>query len=417
MRSQLGLLSRRLGGPRLASATMLDALGSGTVIPLGILFFTLHMHMRATTVGLGLTIGGGVSFLLAPVSGQLIDVVGAKRAMLLALLVAAAAEGSWVFVHSLPMLVLVQSVGSVFGGMGWNASTTWLAGRSEDGDLAMVMASQYSLRNFGFGAGGLLSTLALAAGGIGFDLAVYANAASYLIAAMLVAGVASPPARPLADERTDTTTIWTVLADTRYVALALLGSLIAFNQVGLQVILPLWVVDHTHAPRELVGLLFTFNTVLVVTCQLWFSRRVTELRDAPRAYGWATVAMLAAAGAYLSSHYVFRSAAIVLLATGTIMLTVTEMWASACGFVVSLKLAREEHRGKYLSIFGMGWAIEGTAGPTVGTSLVASGALLPWTVITAVVAVGTLGSAALVRRVPPEAPSPSVVSVTEEPAR
>jgi MFS family permease len=399
MRSQLGLFNRRLGGPRMASAMLLDSLGSGTVIPLGVLFFTLHMHMRATTVGLGLTIGGGVSFLLAPLAGQLIDVVGAKRAMLGSLVLAAASDGSWVLVHGLPALAAVSAAGSVFGGMSWNASATLLAGRSEESDLSMVMASQYSLRNFGFGAGGLLSTLALAAGGVGFDLAVYVNAASFLVAAVLVLGVPSAPPRASAERRADSTTIWTVLTDTRYVALALLGSLIAFNQTGLQVILPLWVVDHTHAPRELVGLLFTFNTVLVVTCQFWFSRRVTQLRDAPRAYGWGTAAMLVASAAYLSSHYVPGAAAIVLLGAGTLMLTVTEMWASAAGFVVTLKLAHEEHRGKYLSVFGMGWAIEGTAGPTVGTSLVASGALLPWTVIAAVVALGALGSAAVVRRV------------------
>ena len=52
------LLIRRLGGPRFTAALILDSLGSGVVMPLAVLFFTLHKHMPPTTVGLGITLGG-----------------------------------------------------------------------------------------------------------------------------------------------------------------------------------------------------------------------------------------------------------------------------------------------------------------------------------------------------------------------
>jgi MFS family permease len=404
----MSVWSRRLGGPRFAAGVLLDSLGSGTVLPLGILFFTLHEGMAPTTVGLGLTIGGAVSFVLAPAAGSLIDVLGPKRALLTGWVLSAGAAGSWVLVHNLLALALVTAVGGFVTGIGWNAVTILLTGASDESELPQVMATQYSLRNFGFGAGGLLSVLALAAGGIGFDLAVYANALSFLIAAALAAGTPAPP-RPRVADPEDTTTIWTVLTDWRYVSLSLLGSLIAFNQTGLQVILPLWVVLRTHAPRELVGLLFTLNTVLVVTGQLWFSRSVNELRDVARAYRCAAAAMVLAGAAYVGSHLVGEAPAIVLLTAGTVALTATEMWSSAASFVVSLRLAREEHRGKYLSVWGMGWGIEGTAGPTVGTALVSAGAVLAWPVIALAVGVGSLASGAIVRS--------ATRSVPEEPAR
>ena len=369
-------------------------------MPLGVLFFTVHMHMAPTVVGLGLTIGGGVSLLLGPVGGHLVDEIGPKRALLGSWLLSAAAAASWVLVHNLLVLAIVESVQALAGGVGWNAMTALLAARSDEAEMSTVMATQYSLKNFGFGAGGLLSTLALAGGGIGFDLAVYANAASFLLGALLIAAVPAPPrVRAATVDGEAPTTIWTVLTDWRYVSLALLGSLIAFNQVGLSVVLPLWVVLRTHAPRALVGLMFTLNTVLVVTVQLRVSGRIRRLTDVPRAFRLAALAMLVAAGAYFASHLVGAAAAIVLLFGGTVLLTATEMLASACAFVVSLQLARPGHRGKYLSVFGLGWAIEGMVGPTAGTALVDAGAIVPWAGIAAAVASGALVSAAIVRRV------------------
>ncbi|WP_249009659.1 MFS transporter [Conexibacter sp. DBS9H8] len=390
---------RRLGGPRFAGAIMLDALGSGTVMPLGILFFTLHQHMAATTVGLGLTIGGASSFLLAPVGGQIVDAIGAKRALIGTWLLSSLVAAGWLLVHTLAGLAVIEVVGSLCGGIGWNAGTIVLTARSAPEDQSMVMASQYSLRNFGFGAGGLLSTLALGLGGVAFDAAVLINAASFLIGAALAAGVSIPRRPARSDENPDPMTLWAVLRDGRYVSLAALGSLIAFNQVGLQVILPLWVVHRTAAPREIVGLLFTLNTILVVVGQLYFSRRVREVSDAPRAYLGAALAMIGAAVAYLASHYVGAPPAIALLMVGTLLLTVCEMWSQAASFVVSLGLAHPEHRGKYLSVFSMGWGIENTAGPTVGTALIAVGVFAPWAALAGIVAVGAGASAQLTRGV------------------
>ena len=400
MSLRAGELVARLGGPRLALAILLEALGTGTVMPLSVLFFTLHEHLPVTTVGLGLTIGGAVALLSAPFTGQFIDAVGPKRALLVSWIGAAAGAASWLAVHSLFSLTLVESVTAVFGGMGWNAGALFIAGRNDRDELSQVMAAQYSLRNLGFGLGGLLATVALAAGGTGFVAAVLINALSYVVAVGLALWVPAPPPRPVT-RQADATTIWTVLADRRYVALALLGSLIAFNQVGLSVVLPLWVVHHTAAPRALVGLLFALNTLMVVACTMSLSARFRRLADAPLAYLLAAVAMMLAAGAYLGAHPVGAFAAVVLLMLGTALLTLTEMLVSAATFVVSLGLADTAHQGKYLSVFGIGSAIEGMAGPTAGTALVSVGLLLPWPALALIVGTGALASAALVRGAEP----------------
>lgn len=395
--TRLTTLTGRLGGPRFAAAVLLDALGSGVMTPLSVLFFTLHEHMRPTTVGLGITIGGAAALVLAPLAGQMIDSLGAKHALLITWPVAAAAAASYVLVHDLLELALMQSVMRLASEVAWNSAATLLTGLSDEAELSRVMATQYSLRNLVYGAGGLLSVLALALGGVAYDIAAYGNAASFLIAALLALGVNAPQRRPPAADR-DPTTIWTVLTDVRYVSLALLGTLIAFHQVALLVVLPLWIVLQTHAPREVVGRLFTLNTIVVVICQVRVSAVVTDLADANRAYMGAVVAIVAAAGTYIAAHYAGAIGATALLVLGTVALTTTEMLASACEFVVSLGLAPAAHRGKYLSVFGIGWSIESMAGPAVGTALLSAGLLAPWPALAAMVAAGALSSSGIVRR-------------------
>jgi MFS family permease len=366
-------------------------------MPLTILFFTIHVGMRATTVGLAMTVGGAIAMVLAPVGGHLIDELTPKRALMLAWVGSALSAASWLLVHNFWELALSQAALNVFTGIGWNASLALLVDLSDEGDISKVMATSYSLRNFGFGAGGLLSVLALAAGSIGFELAVYANTATFVLGAALTVGLVAPPRKPK-DPDAEAITIWTVLSDWRYVGLSFLNALIAFNQVGLSVVLPLWIVFHTHAPKEMIGLMYTLNTAMVVTCQLWVSRNVSEPSDTLPVYLRGALTMAAAAGFYLGAHYVGEGAAIALVIAGTVMLTWTEMLVSACSFVVSIAFAHDQHRGKYLSVFGMGWALEATLGPTVGTALVAAGILFPWPAIAAIVAAGTFGSRAVVRR-------------------
>ena len=107
--------------------------------------------------------------------------------------------------------------------------------------------------------------------------------------------------------------------------------------------------------------------------------------------------MVLSAVAYLASHSAGAVLATLLLILGTVLMTTAEMWSSAAAFVVSVRLAREEHRGKYLSVFGMGFGVEGAVGPSAGTALVASGAVLAWPVVAVVVTVGALWSSVILR--------------------
>jgi hypothetical protein len=110
-------------------------------------------------------------------------------------------------------------------------------------------------------------------------------------------------------------------------------------------------------------ILFTASTVLVVVAQVRVSSAVRGLGDLPRISTRATATIIAAAAAYLVAHYLGEVAAIVLLAAGLVLHTATEMLTSAGEWLVSIELADDEHRGKYLSVFSLGGLAVGRTRP------------------------------------------------------
>jgi MFS family permease len=378
---------------------MLDAAGTGLLLPLTVLFFVIHIGLPAHLVGLAMSIGGVLSMVLAPFGGHLVDRFGAKRSLLCAWLFGCVAVTCYLTVRSWPEIILVITALGFAGNVSGTARSTLIASIIDRSEISRVMAVQRSFRNVGYGLGGLMATAALAIGSTGFVAAVGVDAASFVLAALLVYGMAVPAAlRATAGEAADTVTLRTVLTDRRYIAVTALDALTAFHQVALQVALPLWVVLYTHAPRALVGLLFTLNTVVVVFAQVRVSSDVRGLPDAARTYVRGAFSMIGAGAAFLVSHYVGVAPSIALLVAGAVLMTGAEMYCSAADWVMSFGLADDNHRGKYLSVFSMGDSFGDAVGPSITTSLTSLGAVPMWPVIAAIVASGSLASAAIARK-------------------
>ena len=157
--------------------------------------------------------------------------------------------------------------------------------------------------------------------------------------------------------------------------------------------LPLWVVLHTQAPRALTGILFTINTAVVVLFQVRTTSRVKSIADVPRTYRRGALMMGLCAATYLAAHYVSEVAALALLVIGLLMHTATEMLVSAGELTASVELADDAHRGKYLSIYRLGYTLQDALAPLIVTSLLAIGTVWLWPVLALLVCTGALASA------------------------
>jgi MFS family permease len=387
------------GAGRWAAASLIDAVGSGLLMPLTVLYFTIHVGLSPSSVGLGLTIGGLLALAFGPVAGVLIDALGAKPVLLAYWGLAALAYAGYGLVHNWVEFLIAVTLAEIASSATSTARKALVTGMVSGQDRVRMLASQRSLRNLGFGVGGLLATAALAIGGVAYLFVVYGDAITFLVAIALIAGMPVPPARPVArGEAGPAGGLRRVLSDRRYMGLTVLDFFTSFHATALEVALPLWVVLHTRAPHALAGILFTMNTAIVVLVQVRATAGVAGLRDLPRAYRRAAMLMILCAAAYLAAHYVGTAAAIALLVCGAAAHTGVEMLASAGEWVASIELADPEYRGTYLSVFSLGNSLQDALGPTIITSLLLLGSAWLWPVLAVLVATGTLVTAAIAHR-------------------
>jgi MFS family permease len=390
------------GSGRWAAASLITAAGSGLLLPLSVLYFTIHVGLSLPSVGVGLTVGGLIALAFVPLGGIVIDTFGAKPVLLGCWGLAAAAYAGYGLVGNWGEFLVAVTVAEIAAAVSATAGKSLLAELATGADRFRLLASQRSLSNLGYGIGGLLATAALAIGGIAYECVVYGDAFTFLIAIVLAFGVSTPRRLPVASERPGSARgLRLVLADRRYLALSALDFLTTFQDGALAVALPLWVVLHTQAPRALAGMLFTINTVVVVLFQVKATSGVRSITDVPRTYRRGAASMGVCAAAYLSAHYVGEAAAIALLVVAVLMHTATEMFVSAGELTTSVDLADDAHRGKYLSIYRLGYAVQDALAPLIVTSLLAIGSVLLWPVLALVVCTGALASARIAGRVEP----------------
>ncbi|HEX3616540.1 MAG TPA: MFS transporter [Solirubrobacteraceae bacterium] len=388
------------GSGRWAVASLINSAGTGLLLPLSVLYFTIHVGLSPASVGLGLTIGGLIALAFVPVGGIVIDRFGSKPVLLGCWGWAAAAYAGYGLVGSWGEFLVVVTAAEIAAAVSSTAGKSLLAELATGADRLRLLASQRSLGNLGYGVGGVLATAALAIGGVAYDGVVYGDALTFVVAIVLVCGVPVPSGRALAGERRGTAGgLRLVLADRRYLALSALDFLTTFQDGALAVALPLWVVLHTQAPRALAGILFTINTAVVVLFQVRATAGVSSIADVPRTYRRGAVVMVGCAAAYLSAHYVGEAAAVTLLVVALVLHTATEMFVSAGEWTASVELADDAHRGIYLSIYRLGYSVQDALAPLIVTTLLAIGTVWLWPVLALAVCSGALASAVIAGRV------------------
>jgi MFS family permease len=396
------------GSGRWAAASLINSAGTGLLLPLSVLFFTVHVGLSPSSVGAGLTIGGLIALAFVPLGGIAVDRFGPKPVLLGCWGWAAVAYAAYGAVHDWDEFLAAVTMAEIGAAVSASASKSLLAELATGKDRARVFASQRSLGNLGYGIGGLLATAALALGGAAWECVVYGDALTFLIAIGLASGVPVPGrSRQAGNPAGSGGGLRLVLADRRYVTLSALDFLTTFQDGALAVALPLWLVLHTHAPRAFAGILFTINTAVVVLFQVRATAGVASVADVPRAYRRGAILMALCATAYLSAHYVGEAAAVVLLVFGLLLHSATEMFVSAGEWTASVEFADDAHRGKYLAIYRLGYSVQDAVAPLLVTALLALGTVWLWPVLALAVCSGSLASAVIAVRGAPGIAQPA----------
>jgi hypothetical protein len=161
-----------------------------------------------------------------------------------------------------------------------------------------------------------------------------------------------------------------VLRDHPYSAVALLNAFLTLHMTLLAIALPLWVSQHTRAPRELVAPLIVVNTALAFALQVRVARRVEDVRGASRALGRSGLALAACCGLFAIAAHLPAAEATGVLIAAVVALTAGEMLQSAGGWQASFALADPDRDAAYLALFSLGLAAQQVLGPTLLTAVV-----------------------------------------------
>jgi MFS family permease len=378
---------QRLGFPdvgphrRFVSALAIDAVGSGVWMPLSILYFLHQTSLSLVQVGLAMTLANLVVIPVVPLIGSLVDRFGPRVVMQAGNAGAAIAFALYPFAHSVAAVTALIFAASATRFGFWGALGPMITQITRRGEREIWFGFLQAMRNAGYGVGGILAAVALTVGSdAAFQSVVLVNAASYVLAFVLMLGVAGGgrPA-PTGDSAPTglTSGWWVAFADRGYRWLIVVIFCYALAETTLNVAMPVYFVTTLGLPGWVPGIVFVINTVMIGVGQGLVVRSMTgtsRRRVLHRAVAFtaASFVMLYAAGA------LSVALAVVVVLVGAFVYTLGEMTAGPVVAALSAEAPPPDQRGRFMAATQLAWGASGAVGPLLYALLLHLGSLPLW---------------------------------------
>jgi MFS family permease len=363
---------------QMALATLVNTIGNGCFYTLSALYFTRIVGLSAVEVGLGLSISAGVALLAGVPLGHLADRRGPREVQVALLAALTCLSALYLLVDAWWQFVAVATLVSVAMAGAGTVRAALIAGLVRGSDRSSTKAYLRAITNVGMTIGTGFAAVALH-----FDtreaylgcLAV--NVATFGATALMMARV--PHVAPTPADRS--LGMLTALRDVPYVAVVLASAVLTMHFWILEIALPLWVVNHTEAPRWIVSVLMVVNTGAVVLAQVAVARRVGTVSGAVRATMLSGVLFLAACLVFGTTSRMAAGVAAVVLVLGAAVHVAGELLQSAGSFVLSFELPPDEAMGQYQGVWGLNFGIASFAAPTLIALLPLALGMTGWLVL------------------------------------
>ncbi len=376
---------------KLSIQSILFAVGEGTFITGSAVFFTQIVGLSAAQVGLGLTVAGVTSFFFAVPLGKLADRVGPKRMWAAGSFASAALYAVWPFITGFVGFLAMMIVLEIVGQAGWSGRGAYTLDVFPREERVNSQAFMRAALNIGFTIGALFGGLALA-----FNNNDIIRGVPLLTAAILVANALFITRLPDAEHDTkpvekDQLINPGALRNKGYLALSACDGILGTNQVLLNIVIPLWLVEETDAPRVLLAWLFGTNTVMAVLLQVAAARGVNSVDRALRASRISAGFFVLSCLIVLVTHDTLGWMTIFLVWLGHVTVTGAELFQSAGSWGFQSELSDPERLGEYQGASHLGHTVGSVWAPAVYTYLAMEWGAEGWLVIAGIVVLGTLG--------------------------
>ena len=372
-------------------------------MPLSMLYFLHQTSLSLVQLGLAMTIANTVAFGVVPFLGVLVDRVGPRLVMQVGNAGAGVAFLLYPFAHALVAVTALVFCATATRQAFWSALGPMVTDITRPGERELWFGFLQAMRNAGYGVGGVLSAVALGVGtGAAFQLVVVANAASYLVAFLLMLGVAGggrpasvedPGAAPARDAW------WGAFADPGYRVLMAVIFCYALATMTLNVSMPVYFVDVLGLPGWLPGTVFVINTVMIGVGQGLVVRAMTgssRRRVLHAAVGFTVASYVM----FYLAHALTTTTAVVLVLVAAFVYTLGEMSTGPVVSALSAEAPPPEQRGRYMAASQLAWSASAAASPLFYSALLDRGPLPAWGGPVVVCAVWALLVEVLARRMP-----------------
>jgi Major Facilitator Superfamily len=378
-------------GRGLAVASFIDWAGTGVWLSTSTVLMVRIVHLTATQVGLGLTVGGLLGLAAVWPVTMATRRWPARRVAMAVQLLRGLFFLSFLAVHSAPAYYLAAALVAIADRPANSVNQVLVSRYVSESERTRTLAAMHVATNAGMMLGALLASAALVAPSrASLDAVVIVNSVSFLVAAWQVRRATAGPqaAASHADGAGASAASGKDRLGRRFLLITVGCAALALLFPLFNVEIPLWLTTRTHVPAVTVSALFLLNTALVVAFQSRVTRRVTGIRNGARAGLAAAACVIACCSVLAALPGLVTWAATAGFVLAAVLITLAEMNQGSAAWTLSFGLSQPADRTRALAVFNLGQAAAFVLGPALCTFAVGWAGRTGFAVLGAVVAAG-----------------------------